>query len=154
MTHSLVYWPLKAKNIASVVALEVSGLEWGVGARPGSKGTGDLWAEWLEMKPKTPWGFLPNLTVPGGDDIGSELAILQYIGRKKPLLAGESDKDFAISQELIHQGEELYQKITKFVPTVMEKDKSPDAYKNFMTNGDKTTHSAAQGLPVYMGHFE
>merc|ERR1719265_985941 len=44
---SFVYWPLKAKNIASIVALEVSGLDWEVGPRPGGKGTGDLWAEWL-----------------------------------------------------------------------------------------------------------
>lgn len=151
---SLTYWPIFAKNVAPAIALELSGADWEMGAGPGSKGTGDLWAEWLEMKPHTVWGFLPNLTVPGAKDIGSELAILQFLARKMPALAGADDAEFQVSQELLHQAEELYQKLASKVPTIMAKDKSPEAYKDFMAGADATTHSNAQGLQVYLAQFE
>ena len=101
--HELLYWPIKGKNLGPALALELSGMGWKVGAGPGSKGTGELWEEWLEIKPTTPWGYLPNLAVPGGKTIGNELAILQYIARKHPAFGGETDSDFNTSQELLHQ---------------------------------------------------
>lgn len=152
--HTLTYWPIKAKNIAPGLALELAGMDWELGAGPGSKGTGDLWGEWMEMKQGTVWAYLPNLAVPGGRPIGNELAMLQYIGRKNPGLGGESDNDFNASQELLGQGEELYQKLAKFCPTVMAADKSPEEYNNFWTGNDPNTHSNAQGLLVYLSQFE
>lgn len=136
------------------MALELAGMDWEVGAGPGSKGTGNLWGEWLEQKPSTVWGYLPNMLVPGGKPIGSELAILQYIARKNPAFGGDSEDDFNISQELLHQAEELYQKLTKICPTIMAKDKSPDDFMKFWTGNDPTTHSNAQGLLVYLSQFE
>lgn len=148
------YWPLFAKGCASVLALQVAGFNWQLGAAPGSKGTGELWAEWLEMKPYTPWGFLPNLDI-GGELIGSELAILQYLARKAGApLAGANDLEFRISQELLHQSEELYQKLAGKCPTIMNPDKSPEDFEQLWTNGDRTTHSSQQGIPVYLTQFE
>eukprot|EP00932_Pfiesteria_piscicida_P002229 SRR837773.12165.p1 GENE.SRR837773.12165~~SRR837773.12165.p1 ORF type:complete len:258 (+),score=119.58 SRR837773.12165:58-774(+) len=150
----LTYWPIVAKNIAPAIALEVGGFDWEMGPGPGSKGTGNLWGEWLEMKPNTVWAFLPNLEVPGARPLGSELAILQYLARKNAALAGATDEEFQVSQELLHQAEELYQKITEKVPTSMDKTKSPENFKAFMEGADKTTHSNAQGLQVYLDQFE
>lgn len=151
---TLTYWPLFAKGAASVIALQVGGFSWQLGAAPGSKGTGDLWAEWLEMKPDTPWGFLPNLDV-GGEQIGSELAILQYLARKAgPALEGANDAEFRISQELLHQSEELYQKLGAKCPTIMQPDKSPEDFEKLWTGADRDTHSSQQGIPVYLAQFE
>lgn len=150
----LVYWPIRAKNMASALALELGGFDWEMGAGPGSKGTGDLWAEWLEMKPACTWKFLPNLVLPDGERIGSELAILQFLARKSTLLAGSCDRDFVISQELVHQSEELYQKISSKVPTIMAKDKNPEEFEKFMAGADQTTHSNAYGLQVYLSQFD
>merc|ERR1712176_1178840 len=137
------------------LALEFAGVEWEVGAGPGSKGTGNLWAEWLEMKPNAVWGYLPNLEVPGVDKkIGTELAILNYLGRKYPSLGGETDEDFIISQNLMHQSDELYMKLTKNCPTIMAKDKPADEFKKFWDGDDANTHSNAQGLKVYLSQFE
>merc|ERR1712032_1078718 len=69
-------------------------------------------------------------------------------------LGGEKDSDFNISQELLHQAEELYQKLVKFVPTAMAKDKSPEDYTTFWTGSDATTHSNSQGLLVYLAQFD
>lgn len=150
---ALQYWPLWAKGLAPGVALEVSGADWELAPAPGSKGTGNLWNEWLEMKPTTPWGFLPNLILPSGKKIGSELAILQYLARHYETLRGANEDDELTSQELLHQGEELYQKITKNVPTAMES--VPAAQFNEFWNGsDKATHSKKQGLVVYLQQFE
>lgn len=154
MSYVLTYWPIKAKQIATALALEVSGATWEVGAGPGSKGTGDLWAEWLEMKPNTPWGYLPNVKTPEGRTLGTEFTILQFLGRKFPALAGETDDDFHISQELMHQSEELYQKYAKLIPTIMAKDKSPEEFKQFWEGDNAATHSNAQGLKVYIAQFD
>lgn len=151
---TLTYWPLFAKGIAPAIALEVSGLPWQLGAAPGSKGTGDIWSEWLEMKPNTSWGFLPNLETGDGGRIGSELAILQYLARCAPMLDGATDADIRISQELLHQSEELYQKIAKNVPTTMDPNKDPNAFGDWWLGNDPTTHSNAQGLQVYLNQFE
>eukprot|EP00930_Biecheleria_cincta_P056712 TRINITY_DN42787_c0_g1_i1.p1 TRINITY_DN42787_c0_g1~~TRINITY_DN42787_c0_g1_i1.p1 ORF type:complete len:252 (+),score=54.68 TRINITY_DN42787_c0_g1_i1:70-825(+) len=150
----LCYWPILAKNIAPALAMEIGGYDWEEAPGPGSKGTGDLWAEWLEMKPSTVWGFLPNLTLQGGKTIGSELAILQFLARKAPALAGSNDEEFRISQELMHQSEEIYQKMTAKVPTAMAKDKSADEFKKFWEGSDKLSHSNAQGLLVYLDQLE
>eukprot|EP00411_Alexandrium_monilatum_P024460 CAMPEP_0175224616 /NCGR_PEP_ID=MMETSP0093-20121207/21942_1 /TAXON_ID=311494 /ORGANISM="Alexandrium monilatum, Strain CCMP3105" /LENGTH=253 /DNA_ID=CAMNT_0016518261 /DNA_START=65 /DNA_END=826 /DNA_ORIENTATION=+ len=150
----LVYWPILAKNIAPAIALEVGGFDWEMAPGPGSKGTGNLWAEWLEMKPTTVWGFLPNVELSGGTRLGSELAILQFIARKVPALAGANEKEMIISQELLHHSEELYQKVTARVPTMMEPDKDTEVFRNFMTGADATTHSKNQGLQVYLTQFE
>jgi len=107
------------------------------------------------MKPNTPWGFLPNLTVGGGETIGSELAILQFLGRRcVRKLGGATEAEFRISQELLHQSEELYQKMSKFVPTIMAPDKSPEDFEKFWFGTDRNTHSSNQGLPVYLAQFE
>ena len=106
------------------------------------------------MKPSTAWGYLPNLSLPNGKKIGSELAIMQYIARNHPHLGGESDADFQASQELLHQAEELYQKLAKCCPTIMAKDKSVDDFKEFWTGADPATHSNKQGLLVYLTQFD
>lgn len=151
----LQYWPLFAKSVAPALALEFGGFDWEMAPAPGDKGTGDLWAEWLEMKWDTTWGFLPNLKIGGkSEPVGSELAILQYLARKRRSLAGVNDDDWLVSQELMHQSEELYQKLSAKVPTSMAKDKDKEAYTAFMAGADKNTHSNAQGLHVYLAQFE
>jgi len=151
---TLVYWPIFAKNIAPALALELGEFNWEMGPGPGSKGTGNLWAEWLEMKPEQVWAYLPNMVLPDGKRIGSELAILQYLARRQPALAGADDNEFLVSQELLHQAEELHGKFSQKMPTIMAQDKSPEDYKSFMEGADKTTHSSNQGLQVYLAQFE
>jgi len=151
---TLVYWPMFCKNIAPAVAMELANLDWEMGPGPGSKGTGNLWAEWLEMKPHTVWGYLPNLQLAGGKTVGTELAILQYLARKAPVLAGVDDNEFLISQNLLHQSEELYQKFVQKFPTITAMDKSPEEFSKFVEGSDKETHSSVQGLQVYLAQFE
>jgi len=136
------------------VRLVIGGMEWEMAPGPGSKGTGDLWAEWLEMKGSTVWGFLPNLEVSESRTIGSEIAILQYLARQNPALAGESEDDFYASNELLFQAEELYLKFAQKFPTIMAADKSPEEFNAFISSADKTVHSSQQGLQVYLGQFE
>lgn len=148
----LEYWPLFAKNLATMIALDVAKVEWSMAPGPGDKG-GDLWTEWLEMKPATQWGYLPNLILPDGKRLGSELAILQYLAHKCPLLEGQDDTEFRISQELLHQSEELFQKLLKKCPTIL-KDADKDVFNEFWTGTDAATHSAEQGLQVYLAQFQ
>lgn len=152
---TLTYWPLFGKGAAPVIALQVGGFQWQLGAAPGSKGSGDLWAEWLEMKPYTPWGFLPNLDIGQGETVGSELAILQFLAKRGGApLQGATDAEFRISQELLHQSEELYQKLTQKCPTIMAPDKSVADFEQLWLGVDRESHSSQQGIPVYLTQFE
>jgi hypothetical protein len=152
---TLTYWPLFGKGAAPVIALQVGGFQWQLGAAPGSKGSGDLWAEWLEMKPYTPWGFLPNLDIGQGELIGSEFAILQFLAKRGGApLQGATDAEFRISQELLHQSEELYQKLSQKCPTIMAPDKSVADFEALWLGVDRESHSSQQGIPVYLTQFE
>lgn len=124
---------------------------------PGSKGTGDLnllMVEWHEMKPNTVWGYLPNLVMPGNESIGNERTILEYVARKCPALSGESDKDWLASQELLHQSEELYQKMQTLVPTSMSMHWSAEKFEKFWTDNNANTQAKNFGVLVYLRQFE
>ena len=80
------YFDIFAKGSATVLALEFSGLDWqGKQVPIGSE-------EWKTLKGMTPWRHVPLLEFNTGETIGHEAAILNYIGRKVPKMAGESDK--------------------------------------------------------------
>eukprot|EP01063_Lacrimia_lanifica_P008997 TRINITY_DN16043_c0_g6_i1.p1 TRINITY_DN16043_c0_g6~~TRINITY_DN16043_c0_g6_i1.p1 ORF type:complete len:252 (+),score=98.89 TRINITY_DN16043_c0_g6_i1:114-758(+) len=133
--------------------MEVAGAEWELGAKPGDKETGDLWGEWLHMKWEQVWGFLPNLQLADGTRVGSELAILQYLARKYPVLAGATDEDFVKSQDLLHQAEELWTKLATKASTVMQEKPKAD-FDAFVNGDDKNTHCSSQGLQVYLWQFD
>lgn len=154
MSYQLQYWPLKAKNVATALALEIAGEKWESAGGPGAIGDKDLVANWGKMKPDTVWQFLPNLKTPNGKTVGSELAMLQLLAEKHPQLKGADEDSYWASQELLHQSEELYQKLTSNCPTAFAKDKDPEKFKAFWTGADPNTHSASQGLLVYLDQFE
>ena len=37
---------------------------------------------WGKLKPETPWGTLPTLTLPSGETIGQQRSVLRYLGKK------------------------------------------------------------------------
>jgi len=145
---TLNYFPLWAKGPAPALALNHSGIEW-TGVFVSSEVTEDNMMDcWKKVKPETPWGSLPIMEVPGVGKIGHELAILQYIGRSSKKAGGVNLQDTVISQQLMHEAEEIYAKLTKFQPTPYAKDKpKADCDKFWSANDDK-------GLPVFLAQFE
>jgi len=102
MSTTFYYWPIKARGQLSVLLLEVAGLkyEW--------KQTFD-WPG--DLKAKTPFGQLPFL-VDGDLHIGQSLAIARYIARKGHL-QGDNDADFAISEMLIEESNDIFGALLK-----------------------------------------
>jgi len=143
---TLQYWDLLAKGYAPAIALNVAGAEWELE----SPGFGD----WGSLKWRTTWGFMPNMKLEDGSAVGSELAILQYLARKYPQLAGETDADFVNSQNLLGQAEELWSKLAAHSASPMAADKSVEAFDAWVAGNAKDTHSAKQGLQVYLWQFE
>ena len=65
---------------------------------------------WKELKPTTPWGALPLFEAPLAGKVltlGHELAILAYIERKCPAVAGADEREWAVSQQFVHQAEDV-----------------------------------------------
>merc|ERR1712217_855303 len=56
--------------------------------------------------------------------------------------------------ELVHQGEELYQKLTKNTPTCFAPDGKKECHEKFFCGCDPNTHSNDQGLLVYFDQFD
>lgn len=143
--YVLTYFQVFARGPAPALALAHSGLPFKV-----------VFPEnWQEMKPSTPWGHLPLLEVPGAGPIGHEAAILNYIGRTSPKMGGASDVEFGISQQLIGQAEDMYQKLGKVQNTIFQKDKcSAEELEAVWSNADAAKNNAGFGLPVYLGSLE
>lgn len=165
---TLTYFPLMAKGLAPALALEWSGLEWAghfpssaegipAGGDPGGFG-GDFKA-WGQLKPKTPFGHLPTLAVPGVGTIGHEGAILAFIGRRGGMkMNGASEKDFSMSAMLLSEGEDLYQKLIKHQDTCLQKkdpkEVSDEDNAKIWSADDTAGHNRDQGFPVHLAKLE
>lgn len=138
--YTLTYFPLWAKGPAAALALAHSGLPWR-GASPQS---------WPALKPTTVWSKLPQLATPSGLTIGHESAILNHISRAVPAMGGESEPDFATSQQLIYECEDIYAKLTKRQPTIRKPSKCPpeQVAALWSRDADASAHNLEQGLHV------
>eukprot|EP01121_Diplochlamys_sp_Union-15-3_P003312 TRINITY_DN13166_c0_g1_i1.p1 TRINITY_DN13166_c0_g1~~TRINITY_DN13166_c0_g1_i1.p1 ORF type:complete len:206 (+),score=31.44 TRINITY_DN13166_c0_g1_i1:22-618(+) len=96
---TLIYWPIRARNVLILLALHKGGIayDW------------DKASSW--QKDQTPFGQLP-LLVDGDLRLGQSLAIARYIGRKAHLL-GDTDTEFGISEMLVQQYDDLYNILAK-----------------------------------------
>jgi len=111
---TLTYFPLLAKGLGPALCAELSGLEW-----KGNSDTGFAMAKWGELKDtgKPPFGQLPLLEA-NGINVGQSVAIVNYIGRLAGT-EGKDDAEYAMSQMLLAEGEDLYALMQKFQPTIM-----------------------------------
>ena len=144
--YKLTYFALWAKGPAPALALAFSGLDW----------TGDDAINWNgQTKAKAAWNILPNLDIPGDElKIGHEGAVLNYIGKKVPSMAGETDRDFAASQQLFFVGEDIYNKLVSHIDTTFEKKGKDKARESFWGMDNDTTHNYRYGLKVYLKQLE
>ena len=126
------YFPLLAKGLGPALVAEHSGLPWS-----GSETLGfSIERDWATLKPRTPFGQLPLLTVvDSGASVAQSTAIVNVIARMAGT-AGACDDDFAMSQQLLAEGEDLYALLDRHVPTVYKR--LSDA-----ANGVRTTKGTA-----------
>lgn len=139
------YFPLFAKGPAVALALEMSGLKW-EGAFP---------EDWKTMKAKTPFGALPTLEVPGFGLMAQEAAILNFVGREAPAMAGSTKKDFAISQQLLCEGEDIYRALQTKQDTIVAKNKvSQEVNDVFWGPADPTVPNGAFSINMFLTILE
>ena len=154
--YKLTYFPLWARGPAPALALGFSGLDW-VGDDAGVATMAGYKSEWLgKNKAKAAWNLLPNLEVPCDDGlkIGHECAILNFIGRKVPSMAGETDKDFAASQQLFCVGEDIYIKLVTIIDTAFNVKGKDKERETFWEMTDDKSHNANYGIKVYCKQLE
>jgi len=73
----LTYFNIAGRGDASRLALSIGNIKFTDERIP--------FSEWKELKPTTPWGSLPVLTLPGGTVIAQQRAILRLIGKETGL---------------------------------------------------------------------
>lgn len=153
--YKFTYFALWARGPAPALALSFAGLDW-VGDNAGVETMADYTSEWLgKHKAKAAWNLLPNLDVPSdGLKIGHEGAILNFIGRKVPAMAGESDKDFAASQQLFCVGEDIYIKLVTLCDTAYNAKGKDKEREKFWEMADEMSHNANYGIKVYCKQLE
>jgi len=133
----LRYFPVCAKGLGPALVAEHCGLLWAGNATLNFSVAED----WAALKPQTPFGQLPLLTVPAasawsaspyarsGDEathIAQTAAIVNYIG-KAGGTEGATAEAFATSQQLLAEGEDLYALATKLLPTLYKRLSDPAA---------------------------
>lgn len=144
----LRYFPVMAKGLGPVLVAEHSGQSWkgnkelGFIARGGPPGK-----NFADIKDTLPFGQLPLLTTSNGEMIAQTTAIVNYIG----MIAGTegSGLDYAVSQMLIAEAEDLYAMTNKNVPTIV-------APLNQGIKGDKAAYDAywSEKLPPHLDNLE
>jgi len=95
-----LYFPIRARIVLPLAAAIKGNLPYEL-ASP----------NWPADKSKTLFGQLPHMEH-GDLKMGQSLAIARYVGRKAGLL-GESDKEFAVSEMLVQQMEDIYMELGK-----------------------------------------
>jgi len=98
---TLHYWPVLARGYLPAIIASVGGLSF----------AWDKGVQWPAFKPETPFGQLPCLSTKDGK-VGQSLAIVRVLARKANL-QGETDAEFAMSEQLIQEGEDLFLAIAK-----------------------------------------
>jgi len=94
--YVLHYWGIRARNWPILLAAAVGGVELEWNRNPQAE----------YYKEHSPFGQLPLLTGPNGFTLGQSMAITRFVGRKGGLL-GESDIDFANSETLIEESNDI-----------------------------------------------
>ena len=144
----LVYFPVMAKGLGPTLVAEFSGMAWvgnktlGFIARGGPPGK-----NFADIKAKLPFGQLPLLTTADGEMVVQTTAILNYIG----MVAGTegSGIEYAVSQMLMAEAEDIYNMALRFVPTIV-------APLNQGIKGDKAAYLAfwSEKLPPHLDNLE
>lgn len=138
----------------------MSGLPWKGNDQETGADMGGYVSNWLgKIKATRPFNTLPNLEGPGTPGpIGQEFAILNYIGRKVPAMAGESDADFCASQQIMYVAEDIYGKLDRFAAPTAFAPKTDDhlvaARKSFWAEPDATQHNSTYGAHVYLTQLD
>ena len=116
----LFYFPLYAKGLGPALVAEFSGLAW-----KGPAETGWESSQWraeggLKASGASPFGQLPLLKTGGpAGNIGQTVAIVNFIGKTAgPALEGTDEREYAVSQMLICEAEDLYSLLQKDNPTI------------------------------------
>eukprot|EP00913_Durusdinium_trenchii_P032764 g30671.t1 len=134
------YFPLWAKGPACALALQHSGMEW----------RGEFPQDWKGLKPTTPFLHLPTLET---EDAGTS--------QKSQKMSGAGAKEFAVSQQLMQQAEDIYQKLSQLKSGML----SGEAAAAFWVANDQQTHNRyhnqfcslqefwPKGLPTASGSF-
>lgn len=110
-----------------------------------------------DKKQSTPFNSLPTLDVPGVGLIGHELAILNFIGSRVEKMRGETEAEFAVSQQLMQEAEDIYVALRNVMSRGAARKDGEEALaaqKVFWESADATKHNKEQGIGVFLQLLE
>ena len=94
----LTYFRIAGRGEATRLALSIGGVEF-IDERI-------AFPAWKELKPKTPWGSLPILTLSNGTTVAQQRAILRFVGKETGLYPTDSIAAAKVD-ELMDVGEDI-----------------------------------------------
>lgn len=159
----LYYFALYAKGLGPALVAEFSGLPW--------KGPGVLRNEWvgddgvkwggadgLKASGESPFGQMPLLKTNGpAGNIGQTVAIIQYLARQAgAVLEGVDEREFAVSQMLIAEAEDVYAALQRNNPTKFAALSTPEQMAAGARKGDRAMYDKfwAEGFPAKLAKLE
>ena len=150
----LRYFSLMAKGLGPALVAQHSGLPWSGNATLGFT----IAEHWKALKPQTPFGQLPLLTVlgPDGFELAQTTAIVNCIdqlAQTNPTTNRDGVKGFARSQQLIAEAEDIYNLMVKFLPTLYKRLSDEAVVTSKGTAADYATFWS-ELLPKQLAHLE
>ena len=149
MAPTIHYWGIKARAQLAILVAAYAGQELIWNKEP----------DWPGLKPATPFGQLPFLE-DGDVKIAQSGAIARYLGRKFGL-QGESDADFAQSEQLIEESQDIFTAVAKAQYSPNKAEAYTEAFatevpKHFellekLLQGDKFTSATTTGEIAIFG---
>eukprot|EP01012_Entosiphon_sulcatum_P009726 TRINITY_DN15554_c0_g1_i2.p1 TRINITY_DN15554_c0_g1~~TRINITY_DN15554_c0_g1_i2.p1 ORF type:complete len:203 (+),score=50.67 TRINITY_DN15554_c0_g1_i2:652-1260(+) len=128
----IIYFPVRARQFIAALVAEIGNLDYEIET---------VTEEWLKMKADAPFGQLPIL-IDGDIRMAQSLAIARYLARKADLL-GKPDADFAQSEQLLQEAEDLYIASATNLPKTWSKAK-PEGFDTFLH----------ETVPRHLGYLE
>jgi hypothetical protein len=170
----LNYFALWARGPSVALALAHSGVPWRAGADYGNEThhMGEYATRWQGRDKQTnTFGHLPTLEVPGSATIGHEHAILTFIGRIVPEMAGSCIAEEVTSLQLMCEGEDIYRKLgdtrtfchTLHSPNFLgdnlktlsnDPGLTAEQLEQFWKGSNATEHNKQFGISDHLDHIE
>lgn len=136
----LTYFPLPGRGETIRLALTIGGIQF----------TDEriVFSQWPEVKPTTPWGSLPVLTLSGGQTIAQQRAILRMVGKETGLYPDDIVKA-ALVDSLMDACEDIGSKVNSEGQGLPQEEKEAARAKSVAEGG--SVHKILQNIDSFIG---
>lgn len=137
----LTYFPIPGRGEATRLALSIGGIKFTDERIP--------FQEWSALKPTTPWGSMPLLTLSSGAVVAQQRAILRFVGKETGLYPTDDNLKAALVDSLLDACEDIGTKTNSAGQGLPKEEKEAARAKALAKGGG--VYSILQNVDNFIG---